>query len=51
MKTGMMKVGTIIRNHWAGDNNPNRNVFEIVGYSSGFDVLKDDIKSLLEDEQ
>lgn len=79
-----MKVGTIIRNHWAGDRNPTRffiylgssgkyvnglglvngrlekvrfyksdfkdkNMFEIVGYSTGIDVLKNDIKSYLEE--
>ncbi|MYL44616.1 hypothetical protein GLV94_03075 [Virgibacillus halodenitrificans] len=80
-----MKKGTIIRNHWAGSDNPTRyciylgcngryvNVlelvngklkkgqyykstfqdkekFEIVGQSKGFDVLKDDLKSFLEGE-
>lgn len=80
-----MKKGTIIRNHWAGDNNPmryfiytgssgscvngialvsrqlrkaqyyktdfnNRDIFEIVGQSKGFDILENDLKSCLEEE-
>lgn len=79
-----MKKGTIIRNHWAGENNPtrfciylgtsgryvnvlelangklrkgqyykshfkDREVFEIVGHTQGFEVLKNDLKSLLEE--
>ncbi len=80
-----MKKGTIIKNHWAGDNNPgrysiylgttagryvnvlmlqsgklvkgqfyksdfeNQEVFEIVGHSTGFEVLKNDLKRFLEE--
>lgn len=78
-----MKVGAIIRNHWAGDSNPvryfiytgikgryatgiylsdnklttvdylakdfeDRETFEVVGYCSGFSIMKADLKGFLE---
>ena len=77
-----MKIGTIVLNHWAGQNNPakyfiytgikgkyatgiflnngklervtcyatdfrNKEIFEPVGYCKGFDIMKEDLKSIL----